>query len=153
MNRATWIVIWLLIGMGGSGLLSWSVHHYLLQPAKAREEAFEAFKSGSLLPGSDGVVVLPARWEMASADGKGYITRTSAQTAWMLFLTEPGRGTTLHGTLFCTVPAKTGARGMVEIDYPKAGSKVEVKVLRVLSPWSFEVVNEKDAPKLLRAPA
>jgi hypothetical protein len=90
---------------------------------------------------------------MASFDGKGYVTRTTAQTAWMLFLTEPGQGKKLHGILFCTLPAKTGARGMVEIDYPKTGSKVDVSVLRVLSPRSFEVVNEKDAPKLLRAPA
>ena len=70
MNRVVRIALLLLIGVGASTLISWSVYSYVLRPAQAREEAFAAIRSGELAVGPDGVVVLPSRWAMGSLDGK-----------------------------------------------------------------------------------
>lgn len=143
MNRVVRIALLLLIGVGASTLISWSVYSYVLRPAQAREEAFAAIRSGELAVGTDGVVVLPSRWAMGSVDGKAYITRTPERAIWVLFVKERGSGMKLSGYLFCDKPAKAGPKATIDLNYPAIGSQITVRVLRALSVFSYEVVNDK----------
>ncbi len=143
MNRAMRIILVLAIGVGASSLVSWSVYRYVFRPAQAREEAFAAIRSGELTAGADGVVILPSRWAIGSLDGKAYVTRTPERAIWVLFVKERGAGLRLGGYLFCDKPAKAGPKATIDVNYPAIGSQVTVKVLRAMSVFSYEVVNEK----------
>ena len=152
MNRAMRIGLVLAVGIGASALVSYLIHQKVLRPAQAREEAFAALRSGELAPGADGVAILPDKWAIASVDGKAYITGSPNRTLWALFLKERGDGAKFKGYLFCNKPAKTGAKAMVDLQYPATptrgdrhpdGSLITVNVLRVLSPYSFEVMHDK----------
>ena len=136
------IVLLLAVGIGLSALLSYGVYRQILQPAQSREDAFAAYKSGLLLAGSDGVIQLPPRWAAASSDGKAYITRESSRVGLVLFLKSQGIGKRFSGYLFCTLPGKADAKGIVDLDYPTRGAKVSVRVMRVQTPWSFEVMSK-----------
>ena len=153
MNAIKRVTLLLLAGLTASALIAYSVHRNVLGPAQAREEAFEAIKSGKSVAGPDGIVSLPPRWSTASVDGRAYVTKTPEHLMWVLFITERGFGARFTGDLFCDKPAKAMAKGILEINGPgmapgdpRASSRVtsmEVRVLRVLNPWSFEVSREK----------
>jgi hypothetical protein len=146
------IALMLAVGIGLSALVAYGIHRNVLGPAQAREEAFDAIQSGQLAAGPEGVVALPAKWAGASIDGKAYVTHSAQHLTWGLFVTERGFGNRFSGDLFCDKPARAVAKGTMEINgpVPAAGDQrgarvepVEVKVVRVLSPWSFEVAREK----------
>ena len=143
MNRTMRIFVVLLIGLSCSTLMSWSIYRYVLRPAQAREESFAAIRSGELTAGIDGVVLLPSRWAIGSLDGKAYVTRTPERSMWVLFVKERGSGLRLGGYLFCDKPAKAGPKATIDVNYPSIGSTVNVKVLRAMNAYSYEVVNEK----------
>jgi hypothetical protein len=150
VNRMLRIALMLAVGIGLSALVAYGIHRNVLGPAQAREEAFSAIQSGQLPAGPDGVVALPPKWAAASIDGKAYVTHSAQHLTWGLFVTERGFGKRFSGDLFCDKPAV--AKGTMEINGPipaagdARGARVEpvaVKVIRVLSPWNFEVEREK----------
>ena len=141
MHRMVRIGLVLLLAIGASALVAFLINQGVLAPAKAREDAFDAIQRGQLSPGPDGVAALPAQWQKASLDGKAYVTRSLERTTWVFFLKEKGSGKKIAGYLFCDKPAKAVAEGVIEINYPAAGTKVGVKVVRVATAFSFEVVS------------
>ena len=143
LNRTTRIMVMLMTGIMASGLVSWSIFSYVLQPAQARVEAFAAIRKGELTAGADGVVKLPDKWAMGSVDGKAYLTRTSERSIWVLFVTEAGSGSRLSGHLFCDRPGKAGPKMTIDVKYPSNSVEVTVRVIRATSAFSYEVVNDK----------
>jgi hypothetical protein len=151
VSRMTRIVLVLFLGLGASALVSWCVYRFAFLPAQAREDAFAAIEVGQVSAGADGIATLPAKWAVASMDGKAYVTRGAQGSLWVLFLKERGAGAKLHGYLFSNKPSSAAATGSVEIDFavpagpggvPPARSRVTVRVMRVAGPSSYEVINE-----------
>jgi hypothetical protein len=149
----TRIMLVLALGVGASALLSWCVYQYAIRPAQAREDAFAAIGAGEITPGAAGITPLPPKWAMASMDGKAYVTRGPQGTLWALFLKERGAGARLRGYLFSSKPTSGAAAGTgtVELDFPVAAgpggvpparSQVTVRVVRVMGPSSYEVIND-----------
>ena len=139
MYRIFWV---LSLALAASHLIAYAIHRSVLGPAQNREEAFAAILSGKLSIGPDGVVLLPTPWADASPDARAYVTHSPEKTTWVLFVKETHQGDFATGYLFCDKPAKAAAKGVIEINYPNAHSQVAVKVVRIASAYSFEVVAE-----------
>ena len=136
------IILVLLVGIAISGFVSYLVYQRVLRPAQAREEAFAALRGGELAPGPGGVTELPPRLAIGSAHGKAYVTGDPARTMWVLFPSEE-RGASFEGRLMCTRPNQTAPKSTLELDSTPAGRPATVRVVRALSPVSFDVVSEK----------
>src|SRR5579885_2626871 len=152
----TTTLILLLVGVGLSGLLSWLVYQRVMEPARIREDAFAAYLDGRLRPDDAGVIVLPAEWAKASADGRMYVTRESTGTRWALFVMDKGMGAGIRGYAFCDHPAAARVATDVELNYPQprtnapgAASRpgretVIPRIKRVVNPSCFEVSHENE---------
>jgi hypothetical protein len=137
VSRLIRVSILLILGIAGSAAVAFCIHQYVLGPAQARDDVFTAFKEGTLIPGPDGVITLPATFASASVDAKAYVTRESQQATWILFVKNRAG----QGYLFCTAPARTGPKASVDLCYPNHESHITVQVTRALTPWSFEIIN------------
>ena len=136
------VALWIGLAASASAGVSGLLNHFVFRPAQSREDVYVAFKAGSLHP-IDGVIHLPPEWASASVDGNAYVTRESARTSWLLFLKSRGGNHQFTGYLFCTQPAKTDVKGMIDLNYPTDSSPVTARVVRAQNPWSFEVVNDR----------
>jgi hypothetical protein len=153
LNRLWKITILLLVAMGGSALLSIIVHNKVLEPAMAREQAFDAIADGRLQADADGVIDLPVEWRAASVDGKAYVTGSVAHTLWVLFAAQKSKTARVRGYLYCNKPAAARVSGAVTLNYPTAaGRQIEATVMRILNPNCFEVVNQQDHPAATTEP-
>jgi hypothetical protein len=153
VNRLWKITLLLLIGMVGSALLSIAIHKKVLEPALAREQAFDAIAGGHLQADAAGSVDLPAEWRAASVDGKAYVTGSPGHTIWVLFVAEKSKTTRVRGYLYCNKPAEARVSGAVQLNYPTtAGRQIEATVMRILNPNCFEVVNTQDHPPAATEP-
>jgi hypothetical protein len=153
VNRLWKIVILLLVAISISALLSIVIDKKVLQPALAREQAFDAIAEGRLRPDANGVIDLPDGWRSASVDGKAYVTGSSEHTLWVLFVAEKSKIARIRGYLYCNKAAAARVSGAVQLNYPTpAGRQIEVTVLRILNPNCFEVVNQQDHPPATTEP-
>lgn len=127
--------------------VSYYVSRHILQPAAAREEAFDAIAAGQLLADQAGTIALPKKWRAASIDGCAYVTQSAPGTTWVLFIAQKGPGAQFQGYLFCTKPAAAQAAGMLEVNYPNpTGPRTPVTIRRVMTANCFEVINQAKPP-------
>lgn len=143
MKRAFWIGLVLLAGVGASALVSYLVYQKMLRPAQAREDAFTALQDGTLTAGPGGKTPLPPRWAIGSEDGNVYVSGSPQGTMWALFPSSVGPGTRFRGELYCNKPNKAAPKGTVDLECTPSGKPAAAQIVRALSPFGFEVVNDK----------